>query len=186
MLDGLLAWMGISTGAVGLFIVIARRDRCECVQSEDVGLHSLPEPANDNPCRSGRRRLPAGLLFIAVTALVMSWDHSDAQPLTLPTLKVESSLQPSCVDVEVQGSRSLSFDCLNQQLRDVAHQQTDAPPAVSAKDVVGTGAPTAVGTFSYTGTSIRMGNAFGKSATSQRPPAPSFTTALVPHVAGAR
>jgi hypothetical protein len=125
----------------------------------------------------------AGLLaFATITA-------AQAQPvpqtITLPPVKVEAS-SPSCVDVQVEGARSLSFDCLNQELKDAAQQQNETAPTVSAKDVTGSGAPTQVGTFSYTGTSIRMGNAFGHSATPQRPPAPSFTSALVPHVAGAR
>jgi hypothetical protein len=107
-----------------------------------------------------------------------------AEPVILPPVKVEAT--PSCVDVQVEGARSLSFDCLNQELKDAAQDHPDTAPAVSAKDVTGTGAPTQVGTFSYTGTSIRMGNAFGHSATPQRPPAPSFTSALVPHIAGAR
>jgi hypothetical protein len=121
---------------------------------------------------------------VALAATVAAVTTAQAQPVTLPPVKVEAS--PSCVDVQVEGAHSLSFDCLNQSLKDAAQQQSDTAPAVSAKDVTGSGAPTTVGTFSYTGTSIRMGNAFGHSATPQRPPAPSFTSALVPHIAGAR
>ncbi len=87
---------------------------------------------------------------------------------------------PSCIDVQVQGARSLSFDCLNQTLKADAQQPGDAPPTVTAKDVTGAGAPTTVGAFSYTGTAIRMGNAFGHSAIPQRPAPPSFTNALLP------
>jgi hypothetical protein len=107
-----------------------------------------------------------------------------AEPITLPPVQVGAT--PSCVDVQVQDARSLSFDCLNQNLKDAAQDHAPTAPAVTAKDVTGSGAPTTVGTFSYTATSMRMGNAFGHSATPQRPPAPSFTSALVPHIAGAR
>ena len=120
-------------------------------------------------------------VFAVLTAMFTS---ARAQTVTLPPVKVEAS--PSCVDVQVEGAHSLSFECLNQTLKDAAQQQSETAPAVSAKDVTGSGAPTQVGTFSYTGTSIRMGNAFGHSAIPQRPPAPSFTSALVPHIAGAR
>lgn len=111
---------------------------------------------------------------------------AQAQPLELPPVHVQAQPFASCVDVQVEGARSLSFDCLNRQLNDAGQQRTDAAPTANAKDVTGTGAPTTVGTFSYTGTAIRMGNAFGKSATPQRPPAPSFTNALVTPVPGAR
>jgi len=121
---------------------------------------------------------------VALAATVAASIGAVAAPITLPPVKVEAS--PSCVDVQVEGAHSLSFECLNQSLKDAAQQQSDTAPAVSAKDVTGSGAPTTVGTFSYTATSIRMGNAFGHSAIPQRPPAPSFTSALVPHIAGAR
>jgi hypothetical protein len=132
--------------------------------------------------------LTASIPILAAGLLVVLGNFSvTAQPapaLNLPTLKVTAPAMSSCVDVQVEGARSLSYDCLNQQLKDDAQQQGGSPPAVAAKDVLGNGAPTTVGTFSYTGTSIRMGNAFGKSAIPQRPPAPSFPNALVP--AGAK
>jgi hypothetical protein len=104
---------------------------------------------------------------------------AQAQSINLPPLHVEAP-GDSCVDAGAQGTRSLSFDCLNQKLKDAAQEHDSTTPTANAKDVTGTGAPTTVGTFSYTGTSIRMGDAFGKSAIPQRPPAPSFTNALVP------
>ncbi len=119
-----------------------------------------------------RSHLAASMLLPLIVG-----SHAVAQPVTLRPLHVEAS--PSCVDVQVEGARSLSFDCLNQQLKADADDKPDAPPTVTARDVIGTGAPTTVGTCSYTGTSIRMGNAFGHSAIPQRPPAPSFTSALV-------
>jgi hypothetical protein len=120
-----------------------------------------------------------------VAAITVASVSAVAEPVTLPPVHVDGAT-PSCVDVQVQDARSLSFDCLNQNLKDAAQDHGPTAPAVTAKDVTGSGAPTTVGTFSYTATSIRMGNAFGHSATPQRPPAPSFTSALVPHIAGAR
>lgn len=126
----------------------------------------------------------AGLFAGVVATVTAAQAQSVPQPVILPPVKVEAA--PSCVDVQVEGARSLSFDCLNQNLKDAAQDHGAAPPAVTAKDVTGSGAPTTVGTFSHTATSIRMGNAFGHSAIPQRPPTPSFTSALVPHIAGAR
>jgi hypothetical protein len=105
--------------------------------------------------------------------------QAPAPTIQLPPLHVEAP-GDSCVDVQAGGAHSLSFDCLNQELKDAAQEHDAGAPIANAKDVTGTGAPTTVGTFSYTGTSIRMGDAFGKSAIPQRPPAPSFTNALVP------
>ena len=122
----------------------------------------------------------------AMIALANAARPGLAQTVVLPPLHVEAP-SPSCIDVQVEGARSISFDCLNQQLQADAQGQIGVAPIVTAKDVTGTGAPTTVGTFSYTGTSIRMGDAFGKSATPQRPSAPSFTNALVsPRFPGAR
>jgi hypothetical protein len=124
-------------------------------------------------------------ILVAVPASIGAAAQTSTQPIVLPPVHVDG-IAPSCVDVQVQDARSLSFDCLNLNLKDAAQDHGPTAPAVTAKDVTGSGAPTTVGTFSYTATSIRMGNAFGHSATPQRPPAPSFTSALVPHIAGAR
>ena len=142
--------------------------------------HTARAPAV-RPSHPHRFRMKGLSVFAVLTAMFAG---ARAQTVTLPPVHVEAN--PSCVDVQVEGARSLSFDCLNQELKDAAQDHADTAPAVSAKDVTGTGAPTTVGTFSYTATSIRMGNAFGHSAIPQRPPAPSFTSALVPHIAGAR
>ncbi len=118
-----------------------------------------------------------------VVVLLAAGAAIDAVPAQgQPTPLQGEGANPSCVDVQVEGSRSLSFACLNQALKDGAG--APAAPVYDVKDAVGDGAPTKVGTFSYAGTSIRMGDSFGKSAIPQRPPAPSFTNALAP--AGAK
>jgi hypothetical protein len=85
----------------------------------------------------------------------------------------------SCIEVDVEGTRSLSFDCLNASLQAAA---LSAPPPTHVYDVydaVGSGAPTQVGTFSFTATAIQMGNAFGHSAFPQRPAAPVYSNPIV-------
>lgn len=81
---------------------------------------------------------------------------------------------------DAAGARSLSLDCLNAELKADAGSVDPHAPVVSAKDAAGTGAPNQVGVFSFTATSVRMGNGFGHAVTPQRPPQPSFTNALLP------
>jgi hypothetical protein len=130
-------------------------------------------PLSNGPLSNGK-----AILAFAILATMFGTDTAHAAPLHLPPVQVGAP--PSCVDVQVQGERSLSFDCLNAKLKADAEQPTDAPPTVTAKDSAGNGAPNTVGTFSFTATSIRMGNSFGHSAIPQRPPAPSFSNALIP------
>lgn len=136
------------------------------------------------PARRCARHLCQCTLAICCSIVPLASPY--AQPLALPPVHVQAPATASCVDVQVEGAESLSFDCLNQQLKAAAQDQADNQPAAGARDVTGTGAPTSVGTFSYTATSIRMGDAFGRSATPQRPPTSSFTSALVHPAPGAR
>jgi hypothetical protein len=147
------------------------------VAVRDWAAPRAPQPKRGAP--PNRRYKGRGLPAFAILAIVSGTNSAQAQPVVLAPVQIHAAAQP-CVDVQVEGARSLSYDCLNQQLKEDAQNRADTPPAVTAKDAAGTGAPTTVGTFSYTGTSIRMGNSFGHSAIAQRPPAPSFTNALVP------
>ncbi len=97
--------------------------------------------------------------------------------VTLPPLHVDAP-SATCVDVEVDGERRPAFECLNHELKAAAQGANPSDPDAQLKAVAGNGAPNQVGTFSYTGESIRMGNAFGKSAFPQRPPAPVYSNRL--------
>jgi hypothetical protein len=140
----------------------------------------LHEPQRKDGGRQTSKHKGRALVTFAVLAMISGTSSAHAQTVNLPPLKVEAAPLPSCVDVQVQGARSISYDCLNQQLKDDAGTADVGPHPFDVKDAAGNGAPTTVGTFSYTGTSIRMGNAFSHSAIPQRPPAPSFSNALVP------
>lgn len=89
--------------------------------------------------------------------------------------------QPACVTVEVDGIRTLPYDCLSRQLAPPApragaakREASEAPSARSA------GRPSnQLGLFNRSATSIRMGSNFGRSALPQRPP-PSGPSPLIP------
>ena len=71
---------------------------------------------------------PAALLAAITVASI----GAIAEPITLPPVHVDGTT-PSCVDVQVQDARSLSFDCLNQNLKDAAQDHGATPPAVTAR-----------------------------------------------------
>ncbi len=100
--------------------------------------------------------------LLMAAALPMSAIASDATP-------VQPSAQASaCVDVEINGYRALSYDCLSQQL---APSESGQPgnPALASEAIAGR-ASNQLGLFNRSATSNRMGNNFGKSAFPQRPP----------------
>ena len=83
----------------------------------------------------------------------------------------------SCVIQQADGSRALSYDCLNAGLQASAEGQEHVP-TIDAKALTGRGNPEALGTFSFTATSIRMGKNFGHSVYPERPPAPTTNPML--------
>jgi len=85
----------------------------------------------------------------------------------------------SCSAEQPDGTRALSFDCLNAQLSD-GEGASPQTPDLKALDAIGRGNPEQLGTFSYTATQIRMGSAFGKSVKPERPPATITSSVLLP------
>ncbi|GAB7524650.1 hypothetical protein [Paraburkholderia sp. 2C] len=75
-----------------------------------------------------------------------------------------------CVNAEVNGVQALSYDCLSQQL---APTPSAAASGISAAEALAKSPSNQVGTFNYSAESIRFGNAWGKSATPQRPGTPA-------------
>jgi hypothetical protein len=87
----------------------------------------------------------------------------------------------SCVTVDADGSRTLAYDCLTAGLQASAEEQGPGQvPTLDAKALTGRGNPEALGTFSFTATSIRMGKNFGHSVFPERPTAPVTTNVLFP------
>ncbi|WP_144637843.1 hypothetical protein [Bordetella genomosp. 13] len=91
-----------------------------------------------------------------------------------PAAPTGARTQPSaCVDVEANGQRSPSYDCLSQQMA----PRPPAPhenPALASEGVVRM-APNQVGLANRAATSNRMGSNFGHSAFPQRP-TPIYTS----------
>lgn len=94
----------------------------------------------------------------------------------------EDQGEKSCISVVVNGIRTLPYDCLTQQL---LPESARANPA-RERDLDPLSARTAMkpsnelGLFNRSGTSIRMGSNFGRSALPQRPPLPSSHSPLIP------
>lgn len=112
-------------------------------------------------------------LRVMVLSLVAVWAACDTDAFA-----VEPS-DASCVDVEVNGHRALSIDCLNRQLD--PERTTDDRLGLPrlASEVVADMPSNQLGLFNRAATSVRMGNNFGRSAFPQRPPAPSLPSPIL-------
>lgn len=85
----------------------------------------------------------------------------------------------SCVDVEVNGQRTPSFDCLSQQMSPEHNKAAGRNnPALSAESAIQRG-PNHMGLITPGTVQNRMGNTYGKSAFPQRPERPNYPS-LVP------
>ena len=86
-------------------------------------------------------------------------------PVLDATAQTAPPVQQTCVDVKL--GKAQSYDCLNQQLSQMAHQaqrqsSQDAPYSASSPGNV-------TGQFNESATRNRLGTNFGKSVTPQRP-----------------
>lgn len=91
-----------------------------------------------------------------------------------PAIPWGSRAEPaSCVEVEVNGYRAPSYDCLSQQMAPRARAPHEAPGLAS--EGVARTPSNQLGLFNRAATSNRMGSNFGNSAFPQRP-APIYTS----------
>lgn len=88
----------------------------------------------------------------------------------------------TCISVEVNGVRTLPYECLSRQL---ASPQTTVS-AEKLRDISPLSARNAarptneLGLFNRSATSIRMGSNFGHSAMPQRPSSPPMQSPIIP------
>ncbi|VVE85297.1 hypothetical protein [Pandoraea sputorum] len=84
-----------------------------------------------------------------------------------------------CVDVEVNGQRSPSYDCLTNQLQPASAPGSGRAPGLASEEIANKPSNQIGGQFNWSATSQRMGNNFGNSATPQRPSAPPPSAPIV-------
>jgi hypothetical protein len=108
--------------------------------------------------------LAAGLASPSVSA-------ADATADTTSTAIAAKVEQDSCIDVQVDGYRTPSYDCLSKQMTPPQPAGSRSDPG-QASGWVANAPSNQVGLYNQSSTSIRMGNTFGKSAFPQARPAP--------------
>lgn len=118
----------------------------------------------------------AGIVFICTLA-VIAFPSGPAFAQAASASSVSSAKQPLCVDAEVDGVRSLSYDCLSRQLKPAATPEDATAGGTSvdrksAAEALATQPSNRVGTFNLSAERNRFGSNWGKSAQPQRPAPP--------------
>ncbi|MBE3027605.1 hypothetical protein [Janthinobacterium sp. GW458P] len=88
--------------------------------------------------------------------------------------------ETGCVEVEVAGKREQSMSCLSEKLLPPASAAARRPPALSGAEATVLRPSNQLGLYNRAALEHRMGNAFGKSVTPQRPSAPPPASPLLP------
>jgi hypothetical protein len=83
----------------------------------------------------------------------------------------EANAPTPCFEVEVNGERAPSYECLTQKLRPAPSAGGAAPtPALMGSEAIVQRPSNQLGLFNRQATANRMGNTFGTSVYPQRPP----------------
>ncbi|MDN2713086.1 hypothetical protein O0880_27065 [Janthinobacterium sp. SUN118] len=88
--------------------------------------------------------------------------------------------EKGCVEVEVNGKREQSMSCLSEKLLPPHSAKSQRPPTLSGAESNLQRPSNQLGLYNRAALEHRMGNAFGKSVTPQRPPAPTPASPLLP------
>lgn len=113
----------------------------------------------------------AGAIALVLATLAHTAMAADAAPQvgSAPA----SASRAGCVDVEVNGQRSPSYDCLTNQLQPASGPLAGGrAPGLESGNIANRPGNQIGGQFNWSATSQRMGNNFGNSATPQRPATP--------------
>ena len=87
--------------------------------------------------------------------------------------------EKGCVEVEVNGKRAPSMSCLSEKLLPNSNTVNRPPPTLSGAEATVQRPSNQLGLYNRAALEHRMGNAFGKSVTPQRPtPAPPASPLL--------
>ena len=113
------------------------------------------------------------LLLLACAALAAQADeHTVVVTAAAP--------EKGCVEVEVNGKRAQSMSCLSEKLLPNSNTVNRPPPTLSGAEATVQRPSNQLGLYNRAALEHRMGNAFGKSVTPQRPPAPAPASPLLP------
>lgn len=95
--------------------------------------------------------------------------------------KTDAANAPTpCFEVEVNGERAPSYDCLTQKLRPAAGAAGPAATPGMGSEAIVLRPSNQLGLFNRAATANRMGNTFGTSVYPQRPPGSPAMTPRVP------
>lgn len=117
-------------------------------------------------------RLLSLLLLICAALPAQADEHTVVVQAAAP--------QKGCVEVEVNGRRAQSMSCLNEKLLPNSNTVNRPPPALSGAEATLQRPSNQLGLYNRAALEHRMGNAFGKSVTPQRPPTPAPASPLLP------
>ncbi|TDN55737.1 hypothetical protein [Azoarcus indigens] len=91
-------------------------------------------------------------------------------PMPAGAADAEEAQPDSCIEVEVNGQRAPSYDCLSQKLQPAPARGGDRGQPGLASESVLERPENQLGLFNRAATGHRMGNTFGTSVYPQRPP----------------
>lgn len=111
-------------------------------------------------------------VLAGISVLLMTGPAGAAEP------SKPNDSAPACIDVQIGNDRTAFLECLNSSFERHVRQEHQTPQPEAPIGVKSS--PTQLGIFNETAARQRMGNAFGVTATPQRPPKPVFSTPLLP------
>lgn len=88
--------------------------------------------------------------------------------------------EKGCVETELNGKRAPSISCLNEKLLPNSNTVNGPPPTLSGAEAAVQRPSNQLGLYNRAALEHRMGNAFGKSVTPQRPPPAPPASPLLP------
>lgn len=115
------------------------------------------------------------LFRLCIALATLGWLSPGAQasgPRAPDNARAADAAGIQCIEVEVNGERVPDYGCFSRLLAGTATGETSLA-AMTASDRMVRRAPSELGLANRAATHQRMGNAFGKSTTPQRPPPPA-------------
>lgn len=89
--------------------------------------------------------------------------------VVVPALADDAPRNGGCVEVEVNGYKALSYECLTERLANPEGEEAARRNAAMQRSPLERSAPGQMGLATPAATSVRMGNQFGQSVHPQRP-----------------